>query len=444
MSLDTERAVPSPRADWPGPAGKVSGNPLRLIENLRAEHGDFVRFSTNFGDTYLVNDPEGVREILYNPDSHPRTDILRPLLGEGLLQSEGDYWHSQRRLFQPRFHPGTLGDYLAIMVEEAHRMLNRWDAELGDGAEIVVSDEMMRLSLPVAARTMLGGQVEQDDESDLCRATNDILTFLGHLGSPITATITPGLARSMRESMDFMNRTVHRVLENRKRDGVRGNDLMSLLLQAVDPRDSEPLDDRQLRDEIVTVLLGGHETSGTMMTWMWYVIGQHPEVEKKLHEEWDRVLGDRDPTMDDLMRLEYTRMVMHETLRLYPPVWVLTRRVVADDVVRGWKIPKGAFSLVSAWMMHRHPELWDDPLAFKPERHTPEAVKARPRHAWFPFGVGPHLCIGQHFAQMEGAVMLPIIGRRWRIRPTAECEAMPIVTLRASGGVPARLEKRKP
>jgi len=428
--------------DWPGPSARVSGNPLRILEGLAADYGDFARYATNFGDTYLVNDPDGVREILYDPEMHPRTDLMRPMLGDGLIQSEGALWHSQRRVYQPHFHPHTMDGYLAVMVEETNTMLGRWESTVGDGGTLSASVEMKRLSLPISMRTMVGGTFTEEEEAELCTATERIGEFLGVLGNPMADTITPQLGRGMRGSLDFLNATIGRLLAKRKAEGTRSPNLMSMLLQATDPRTGQALGDAQLRDETATILVGGHETTASLLMWMWYAVGRRPEVEAKLHEEWDRVLGDRNPSMEDVGKLGYTRATVQEVLRLYPPVWIITRKIAENTSVCGRPLPKGSNALVSAWTLHRHPRLWDAPLEFRPERFEPEAAKTRHRHAWFPFGVGPHTCVGQHFAQLEAVVVLAMVGRRWRLVPTTESEPVPLISLRAADGLPTRLERR--
>jgi cytochrome P450 len=429
----------------PGPREPLeAGNPLEIIEGLWREHGPVCRYSAGLGPVYLLADPDGVRRVLSHPEMYPRGEVLGVVLGDGLLASEGEYWKAQRRNYQPKFTPAHLAAYTTAMVEASEATAREWEtqARAGGDAVVPVAPEMMRLSLRVVGRTLLGTEIE-DADGRISAVVTDVMVHLGRLGSTLPYSFSPEDNRRIRRSFTALDRLTEQLVEQRRARGP-GEDLLWLLMQCTDPATGEVLDTKQLRDEVVTVFLGGHETSGVMMAWAWHSLVRHPEVEERLLAEWDAVLGGRPMTFDDVPKLEETARFLDEVLRLYPPVWSLVRKVTEDDEFAGYAIEAGAHVMVSAYLMHRQPEFWPEAERFDPDRFLPARVKDRPRHAYMPFGLGPHLCVGQHFALLEGMAMLTTLGRRFRLNPVEDGPVgmLPLITIRPEGDLRMRVEVR--
>lgn len=429
----------------PGTREALQGrSPLEVIEYLTQTYGSIVRYSTGLGDLYVIAEPEAVRQILSNPEKFPRSQVLAVALGDGLLASEGAYWRQVRRLYQPKFTPAHLAEYTAIMVEETVALAEGWREEAASQGAVLTNAarEMMRLSLAIIGRTVLGQPIE-DPDYRIGDIVTEVMKYLGELGSTFGTRFHAGQNRAMRRAFHNLDRLAEAIIAGRRQKGPE-QDLLSVLMQTPLSDTGEPMSDRQLRDEVVTSLLGGHETTGIMMMWAMDLLGRHPEVQERLLAECRQVLGDRPVTFADLPRLEYTRRFLDETLRLYPPVWSLVRRVAEPVDVAGFRLEEGAHLMVSAWLIHRNEALWPEPTRFDPDRFLPEAVAARPRHAYFPFGLGQHLCVGQHFALLEGFVLVAELVRRFRIESVSPepPEPLPLITIRAKGPVPVRLEPR--
>jgi cytochrome P450 len=429
----------------PGTRETLDGrNPLDVIEELTRTFGPIVRYSTGLGDLYVVAEPEAVRTILSSPEKFPRSQVLTVALGDGLLASEGAYWRQVRRLYQPKFTPAHLAEYTAIMLEETVALAERWQQEARPQGSVTANAcrEMMRLSLAIIGRTVLGQPIE-DPDYRIGEIVTEVMKYLGELGSTFGTRFNAGQNRAMRRAFHNLDRLAEAIIARRRQKGPE-NDLLSVLMQTPLADTGEPMNDRQLRDEVVTSLLGGHETTGIMMMWAMDLLGRHPDVQQRLLAECQQVLGDRPLTFADLPRLVYTRRFLDEALRLYPPVWSLVRRVAEPVELAGFRFEEGAHLMVSSWLIHRNESLWPEPTRFDPDRFLPEAVAARPRHAYFPFGLGQHLCVGQHFALLEGTVMVAELVRRFRIEALSPQppQPWPLITIRASGPVPVRLEPR--
>ncbi len=333
------------------------------------------------------------------------------------------------------------------MVEYAERVSACWR----DGQEVDISEEMMRLTLAVVGKTLFDAEVESDAD-EVGAALTEVMNLFGYLMLPFSELLEklplPQRRRFLR-ARARLDAVIYRIIEERRRTGGDRGDLLSTLLDAVDEEgDQTGMTDEQLRDEVMTIFLAGHETTANALTWAFYLLAQNPEAEARLHEELDSVLaGGRQPTPEDVPALQYTEMVVAETMRLYPPAWALGRLALEDHEVGGYRIPRGSLVLVSQYVIQRDPRFWPDPERFDPERWTPEAKAARPQFAYFPFGGGPRRCIGEGFAWMEGVLILAALARRWRPRliPGRAVETQPRITLRPGpGGVPMRLESREP
>ncbi len=421
-------------------------DPPGFLARLARDHGDAVGFRLPGQLVILFNHPDLIRDVLVTRARSfakgrglERTKLL---LGEGLLTSEGTLHLRQRRLVQPAFHRDRMAAYGSTMVQAAEKRTSAWQ----DGATIDVLHEMMALTLAVVGRTLFGAEVERD--ADTVRTAIEIaLKTLTVATLPFAERLDwlplPHMLR-FRRARAQLDGIIYRLIQERRAGGDRG-DLLSLLLLAQDAEgDGMGMTDLQLRDEAMTLLLAGHETTANALTWTWYLVSQHPAVERELHGELDRTLGGRAPTADDLGDLPYTRRVLSEAMRLYPPAWVVGRRAIVDCEVGSHAVPSGALVFVSQWVTHRDPRFFVDPERFDPERWTQEAAAARPKFSYYPFGAGPRVCIGEQFAWMEGVLVLATLAGRWQLRLVPGHPVVPqaIVTLRPKFGMRMTVQRR--
>jgi cytochrome P450 len=364
----------------------------------------------------------------------------RWFLGEGLLTSEGPEWRRQRRLCQPAFHRPRFASYGQTMTTYAEEMLATWrDGDVRD-----IHQEMMQLTMRIVAKVLFGVEVKQDTErvagalNVLMRHTSGgrmiLPPALRHLPFPALLRVK----RAVREIDEIVN---HIIRQRRACDEDTG-DLLSMLIASRDD-DGSHMTDRQLRDEIMTFLLAGHETTAVSLSWTWYLLSQHPEAGQKLRQELDDVLGGRTPQLEDLARLPYTDKVVKESMRLYPPAWSLARAVAKEIEIAGYRLPAGSNVVMSPWIMHRDPRFFENPGQFDPDRWTPETTQRLPRFAYFPFGGGPRLCIGASFATMEACLILAAIAQRFQLRlvPGHPVAPQPGITLRPRHGMRMNMTK---
>ncbi len=445
-------AVPGPKGIWPvGQMYAFSRDPLTLLKGLAREYGDVARFKAGPQSVYLLSHPDYVRDVLVTNNARFKKgralQRAKRLLGEGLLTSEGEFHRRQRRLAQPAFHKQRVAAYGRVMVEYAEGVSARWR----DRQELDISEEMMRLTLAVVGKTLFDAEVESDAD-EVGAALTEVMNLFGYLMLPFSELLEklplPPRRRFLR-ARARLDAVIYRIIEERRREGRDRGDLLSTLLDAVDEEgDGTGMTNEQLRDEVMTIFLAGHETTANLLTWAWYLLAQNPEAEARLHAELEEVLaGGRAPAPEDVPALQYTEMVVAETMRLYPPAWALGRLALEDYEVGGYLIPRGSLVLVSQYVVQRDARFWPDPERFDPERWTPEARSARPQFAYFPFGGGPRRCVGEGFAWSEAVLILATLARRWRARiiPGRAVELRPRITLRPGpGGVPMRIEERKP
>ena len=426
-------------------------NPLGFLEGLARDYGDVSRFRLGPVFVYLVNDPELIRSVLVTrADAYHKGRALeraKRLLGEGLLTSEESVHLRQRRLMQPAFHRERISGYGETMVRYAERAADRWK----DGETIDVHREMVGLTLAIVGKTLFDADVEGEAD-EIGGALTEVMELFQRLlmvpfGELLEKLPLPSTRRFER-ARGRLDATIGRLIAERRNNPRDRTDLLTLLILAQDTEgDGGGMTDAQLRDEAMTIFLAGHETTANALTWTWHLLSQNPEVEARLHEELDRVLGGRSPAVNDLPRLRYTEMVLSESMRLYPPAWIVGRRAIVEQDLAGYRIPAGSIVLLSQWITQRDARFFPDPLRFDPLRFTPEAIAARPKFAYFPFGGGPRVCIGEGFAWMEGVLLLATIARRWRLTPAEGSRTPPrpaaLLTLRPKGGLPMRIEPRR-
>lgn len=423
----------------------LRNDPLGYLERIAARYGDLAHLRVGPYKVVFVNHPALVYEMLVAKDASfikgRALDQTRDVFGQGLLTSEGEFHKRQRRLIQPAFHRRRIEGYADAMAADAAAAAARWQ----NGETVDISREMTRLTLRIVARTLFSVDVEEESAREVGQALDalvDAFSVVAVLGSAIRKLPLPSVRRANR-ARKTLDALIYRMIAERRRTGGGGEDLLSLLLAARD-EDGSAMDDRQVRDEAMTLFLAGHETTANALAWSWYLLAGHPEAEARFHAEIDAVLGDRLPGAADLPSLPVTRQVLAEAMRLYPPAWAVSRRATEPVTIGGYPVPAGSGVLASQWVLHRDPRFFPDPLAFRPERWTEDFEARLPRLAYFPFGGGPRICIGMGFAWMEGILLLATIGRRWKMRlvPGQRVEPHPRITLRPKNGVWVTLEGR--
>lgn len=420
---------------------------LAYLQRVAETCGELGYFKAGPLHVYLLNNPDHIKDLLVTQQKNftksRGLQLAKRILGEGLLTSEGEFHLRQRRLVQPAFHRQRLEGYGVVMCEEAGKMRAAWQ----DGGEVDVAEEMMRLTLAIVGKTLFGVNVEDEAEEIgdalttamglFSRLTNPLATFLEKLPLPSNFRFFRAKRR--------LDETIYRMIATRRQSGEDRGDLLSMLLMAQDEEgDGSRMTDLQVRDEAMTLFLAGHETTAIALTWTWYLLSQYLDAETKLHEELRCVLGGRAPTVHDYPKLIYTRMVLAEAMRLYPPAYVFGRMAINDYRIGEFDVPAGATLLVSPYILHRLERFYPEPLRFLPERWTQANEAARHKFAYVPFGGGPRVCIGEGFAWMEGVLVLATIAQRWKLRlvPDHPVELKPLITLRPKFGMKMILEKR--
>jgi cytochrome P450 len=449
------RRMPSAKLP-PGPRGlPLLGNMLAmrkdpinfLLGSATAEPGDVVLYRLGLHKVFLLKHPDLVKEVLVTRQHDfakgKGIQWAKLFLGEGLLTSEGELHTRQRRLAQPAFHRQRISAYGAVMTAHAVRTSDSWR----DGATLDLDREMMTLTLAVAAKTLFDAELE-GEAAEIGASLTTIIHFFPRFTLPFFGLLQklplPSNARFNR-AVARLDETVMRIIAARRRSGEDRGDLLSMLLLAQD-EDGSRMSDRQLRDEVITILLAGHETTANALTWTWYLLSQNPEQSAALGAELDRVLGDRVPTFEDLPALRYVEMVVAESMRIYPPAWGMGRRALRDVSLGGYEMRAGDLLSISPFVTHRDPRFWPEPHRFDPLRFTPEAKATRHKFAYFPFGGGARQCIGEPFAWMEAVLLLATLARRWRMRLVPGHPVVPeaLITLRPRYGMKMTAETRRP
>ena len=441
----------------PGPRGlPVIGSiaalrakgPFGFWFDLWREYGDVARAQMGPQTLMQFVRSEHIQHILVkNKDNYVKGmshDMLRIPLGTGILTAEGELWRRQRRLMSPTYTPRAVQHFAGIMLDATHKMLARW-REIPTGSAVAINLEMMRLTMSVISRSIFTVDIGEDF-SEAGQALTQILDFASErsvslLTLPLSVP-TPGNQR-LKKALAIIDQFLHGIIDDRRKKPP-GDDLLSLLMQMRDKETGEGMSEKQLRDEVLITFFAGHETTAQLLTWAWYLLSKHPQVEEQFHAELEEKLGGRTPQAEDVEGLEYTRMIMDETLRLYSPVAMMARDALEDDDVGGYEVPAGCILTISPYMTHRHPEFWERPLEFNPNHFSAEQVETRPRYAYYPFGAGPRTCLGKHFALLEGALVLAEVGQRYRpsLVPGQEIGESWSGTLRPDRDVMMVLEER--
>jgi cytochrome P450 len=401
---------------------------------------------------FVVNEPAAVRRVLLdNAANYIKSEVTRrvlePGLGRGLLTSEGDTWRSHRRTMAPAFDARSAAGYAPIMTEVTQALLAKWDA-MPEESEVEVAAAMMQATLHIISRAMFSSDsdeivdvVESGVNKYQAKAKPTVLDVL-HFPLWLTRIVSPKRAKKIFKEFD---KSVDRLLTARGRaPEAEPKDLLARLIAARDSETGGSMTAKEVRDQVVTIFMAGHETTSQALSWTWFLLSQHPAVEARLHNELADVLQGRTPRYEDIAQLRYTRMVIEESMRLYPPAHTFARQPLADDELLGHRIPAGAEVLIVPWLLHRKPSLWENPHRFDPERFTPERTAARPRFAYIPFGGGPRICIGAAFAMTEAVLILATIAQRYRLslKPGHPVEPQGLITLRPRYGLRMMLHRR--
>jgi len=422
-------------------------DPLGYISGLSRTYGDVVHLSSVGEHLVLLNHPQLVKDVLVTHQRNFRKgrglERARKLLGDGLLTSEGETHLRQRRLIQPAFHKERIASYATAMTGYADHVQASWTS----GSTVDVSEEMMRLTLGVVGRTLFDADVESQARhvgEALTAVLNSFWTTMLPFAD-LLEKLPIGVLKRGRAARAELDSIIYGLIaERRKTPGDRG-DLLSMLLLAQDEEQGgQRMTDAQVRDEAMTIFLAGHETTANALAWTWYLLSGAPAVEARLHEELDRVLGGRTPTLADLPRLTVVEQVIAESMRLYPPAWMIGRRAIDEYAVQGHVLPPRTIVLVSPYVLQRDARFFPEPERFLPERWTPEFKQALPPFAYFPFGGGTRRCIGEAFAWMELILVTAALAQRWRLRlvPGHPVVPQPVVTLRLKHGLRMTLERR--
>lgn len=442
----------------PGPKRTLPGenfmafrrNPLTFFQGMAQKYGDLVHFKLGMEHVYLLNHPDYIKDVLVtNHQNFTKSRGLeraKRLLGEGLLTSEGEFHRRQRRLSQPAFHRDRIAAYGCYMVDRTIQMRNTWRA----GQTVDMAQEMMHLTLAIVAKTLFNTEVDSEADEIGAALTTTMELFVTFMVMPFAELVVrlPLPARyRFEKAKERLDSTMYRIINEHRQSGTDHGDLLSMLLLAQDTEgDGGSMTDLQLRDEVLTLFLAGHETTANALTWTWYLLSQHPEVAAKLYAEIDEVLGDRKPAVTDMPKLKYTEMVLAEAMRLYPPAWTIGRRNINEYQLEGYTIPARSIHIMSQYVTHRDPRFFPNPEVFDPMRWTPEAKTARPKFSYFPFGGGPRLCIGEGFAWMEGSLVLATLAQKWQPKLVPGHVVVPqaLLTLRPKHGMKMILEPRQP
>ena len=448
LNTDSHLKTPlGPRGHWLlGHVHDMQHDTLNFLSRLAHEYGDVARIRRLFKSVYVVSHPDGIRQVFQkNHFNYDRNNYkpLRSFLGNGLPLSDGAFWQRQRRLMQPAFHRQRIADMATQMVKAGDDLLKLWEKRANQDEPLDMHQEMKRVTLCIVGITLFS--LDLTAENPMGQAFKTLVQALAeYFFFPFPPLSVPTLRnRRIQATLNRLNTLVYDLIGERREQKTEMDDLLSLLLAS--DEDGSGMIDQQLRDEMLSLFFAGHETAANTLTWALYELSQHPEVEHRLWQEIETVLHGKHPTVADLPQLPYARMVIDETLRLYPPVSVLTRHALADDNICGYHIPAHSEVTANIYAVHRHLAYWEQPEIFNPDRFLPDNPCEGARTAYLPFGSGPHLCIGKSFALMETQILLTMIVQRYQLQlaPGPTVEPVLRLTVHPRHGLPMFLKARK-
>ncbi len=437
----------------PGPQGSTilknillnrNDDGVRRMVQLQQTYGDLVHIQIATKHVYILFHPDDVQHVLqmnnHNYIKGELLDKLRVAAGNGLFTSEGDFWRRQRRMMQPFFHRTKIAAFGEIMVAEIQKMLAKWEQYLADQATFELNEEMMRVTLSVVAKALFTTALSDEQLDTVHETLGPILyeianrsrrpfDLLEKLPTPTNRAFTRNLAR--------LNEIIYAIIEQRRAQEGTYQDLLQMLIDAQDEETGERMSDEQLRDEVITMFVAGHETTATALAWAFKLLSEHPAVRRSLYEEVDQVLQGRTPTAADFADLPFTLATFEETLRLYPPLVNIVRTLLEADTLSGYTLLAGSNVVINTYTLHRHPDFWENPEGFDPTRFLPEQSKDRNRFAYIPFSSGPRFCIGESFAKMEAVFVLAMVAQRFEVNLVAgqNIDMRNLGTLRPTPGV---------
>jgi len=440
----------------PGPKTKIPlghlfsfrRDSIGFLKKIAGEYGDIVHFKIGPIRIVLLNHPDLIKEVLTTQHRNfvkgRPLEMAKELLGEGLLTSEGDFHKRQSRLIQPAFHRNMIESYVPALTKCVTQLMNGWEENI----KVDIKEEMTNMSIAIAGKTLFGSDTQQEAE-EINQALDTATSLFGRIPLPFSEFLLklplPGTLRFNRAKAR-LDKTIYRMIDERRRNRVEKGDLLSLLIGSQDEESDEGrMSDQQVRDEAITLFLTAFDTTSTALTWTWYLLSQNPEAEAELHEELDRVLNGRLPMVHDIAQLKYTRMVFGESMRLYPPSYVIPRQAVEDFPINKYIVPGGSIILLSPYLIHHDPRFRSDPEKFDPHAWDDHSHALNSKYEYFPFSRGPRSCIGEPFAWMQGILVLATIAQFWHMKlvPGHPVELLPLINLRPKHGMMMTLHRRK-
>lgn len=441
-------------ATAPGPKGNVllkSSFSIRssahvYLQQLEKDYGNISKIKFGPFDVVVLSNPDYIEHMLLHRDTYMKVKeggMLRHLLGNGLLTSEGEFWMKQRRLIQPVFHKTRLNNFAQKISDATLDMLSSWQTKQSETLDVY--NEMNQVTLDIVGKTLLSTNVK-GEFSKVSRAMTLMLTAVTNRSRFMRFPLWFPLPSHMRiqRNLKVLDETISEIINRRRSEKGTFDDLLTMLMEVEDADTAERMTDKQLRDEVLTIFIAGHETTANAMAFTFYLLAKNTDAKKRIQKEIDEVFDGKEITFEKLQKLEYTTMVIKESMRLYPPAWIIVREAATDDVIDGYQIKKGDKVLTSPFAMQRSGRYWQNPDAFMPERFAPDKIKDMPRYAYFPFGGGARMCVGNNFAMMEMQIILAQVCRQYdfSLPDDFKMELTPLITLRPKEGVPLRLVKR--
>lgn len=447
-AINRSKLPPGPKEKYPlSHLFSFRRDSIAFLRNIAEEYGDIVHFKIGPFRVVLLNHPEYIREVLTvqhrNFVKGRPLEMAKELLGEGLLTSEGEYHKRHSRIIQPAFHRKMIESYVPAMTECITQLIDSWE----EGMEVDIMEDMTKLSVTIAGKTMFNADLEKE-APEIMDALNTATSLFGRIQLPFAEWLLklplPGTVRFYKAKARIDD-TISRMIDERRHHKLDNGDLTSLLLHAQDEKGAGAgMTDQEVRDEAITLLLTAFDTTSTALTWTWYLLSQNPDAEAELHEEIDRVLNGRIPTADDIPQLKYTRMVFGESMRVYPPSYIIPRQALEDFQIGNYIVPGGSIILMSPYLIHHDSRFHPDPEKFNPHAWDQHSNGTHSKYEYFPFSGGPRACIGEPFAWMQAILVLASIARFWRIKPTTDhpVELLQRINLRPKNGIIMTLYRR--